>query len=90
MILGAMVKRFLGGIVVSDPDPQYSALDRMDGLDRACTKVRPPKPLNKPAGKQVASNRGGRGGDPSLASTTAGLSAFACKQPCGQCNRGSF
>ena len=44
VVLCAIVKRFLGGIVVSDPDPQYSALDRMDGLDRTCTTVTPPKP----------------------------------------------
>jgi hypothetical protein len=30
-----ILKRIWDGIVLSDPYPQYSAWDRMDGLDRA-------------------------------------------------------
>jgi hypothetical protein len=39
--LCAILKRIKGGIVVPDPHPQYSALDRMDGLDSFCVKARP-------------------------------------------------
>ena len=35
MILRAILERIRDGIVMSDPHPQYSALDLMDGLRRA-------------------------------------------------------
>jgi hypothetical protein len=36
------LKRIMGRIVVADPHPGYSDLDRMDGLDGAGPKVDPP------------------------------------------------
>ena len=35
-----ILKRIRDGIVLADPYPQYSALDRMDGLDRASKVAR--------------------------------------------------
>ena len=48
MILCAILKRIREGIVVSDPHPQYSALDRMDGLDSTCPKVVRPESSQNP------------------------------------------
>ena len=48
VILCAIIKRIRDGIVVSDPHPQYSALDRMDGLSSASPKIGPAKPSHNP------------------------------------------
>jgi hypothetical protein len=54
-----ILERIRDGIVVSDPLPQYSALDRMDGLDRACPKVVRREPSHKRLGERPGSNKAG-------------------------------
>jgi hypothetical protein len=54
----------MDGIVVQDPHPQYSALDRMDGLDDARLKGSR-KPFGQGQASQAGSDEGCCGGDPS-------------------------
>jgi hypothetical protein len=61
--LCAILKRIKGGIVGPDPHPQYSALDRMDGLDSVCLKSTP-KASWPGRVSQPGSTRGDCGSDP--------------------------
>ena len=47
VILRTILKRIIDGIVATDPCPQYSALDRLDGLCGAFPE-RPAKDLHEP------------------------------------------